>query len=435
MSTQRDAELAAEVSDCRAVIDCVVVGGGPAGLAASAALTDRGVDHVVLERGRIGQTLRTQRWDSFRLNTPSWANTVLGNTVLGNTVLGDQARAYYPTGAEVVGLLEKLAAGAPVHEGVEVTRLVPERDRYALSVDDGVIRARTVVVATGHENVPRTPALARAFPDRVAQYHAADYRNPGELPDGGVLVVGSGQSGCQITEELLASGRHVVLATSRVGRVPTPYRGRHILEWAFDTGWFDERPQDQPDPAMMRAPIPIFAPGGRALSLQALARAGATLAGRLVAVDGKQVSFDGSAPANVAAGDAFAAHARAAADEFIARAGVDAPPAEPDDADVPVHLDPPAALDLGDIGSVVWCTGFTGDFSWLDPTLVDAGGQPRRSGCAAALPGVWYIGLRWLTHRGSAALLGLPRDAATVGTAVATHLNTSQRGGLVQVSE
>ncbi|MDQ4012078.1 MAG: NAD(P)-binding domain-containing protein [Actinomycetota bacterium] len=393
------------------MIDCVVVGGGPAGLAASAALANCDVEHVVLERGRVGETLRSQRWDSFRLNTPGWANAMLG----------DQSSDYL-TGAEVIERLEKLAAGAPVHEGVKVIRLAPERGRYALDVDDGVIWARTVVVATGDENVPRIPALARAFPDRIAQYHAADYRNPRELPDGAVLVVGSAQSGCQIAEDLLACGRRVMLATSAVARVPTPYRGRHIIEWAFEAGWFNERPQDLPDPAMMREPIPIFAPCCRALSLQALARAGATLAGRLVAVDFKQASFDGSAAANVAAGDEFAAQARAVADEFIARTGVEAPPAEPDDADVPVDLDPPAVLDLDEIGSVVWCTGFTGDFSWLDPALLEADGRPRRLGCAAALPGICYIGLNWLTHRGSGALLGIPQDAATVAAALAAQL-------------
>lgn len=394
------------------MIDCVVVGGGPAGLAASAALAGQGVEHLVLERGRVGETWRTQRWDSFRLNTPGWANTVLG----------EQERDHYPTAAEVVRLLEKLAVGVPLREGVRVTRLVPEGSGYALHLGDGVIQARTVVIATGGENAPRVPALARALRGRVVQYHAAHYRNPDQLPDGTVLVVGSAQSGCQIAGELVGSGRPVVVATSAVGRVPIPYRGRHILEWAFDSGWFDERPRDLPDLTTLRAQPPIFAPGGRPLSLQALARAGATLAGRLIAVDNGWLRFDGSAATNMAASDEFAAQVKVMVDDYIVRAAVEAPAAEPDDTGAPVDLESPTTLDLAGIGSIIWCTGFTGEFSWLDPALLKADGKPRYSDCAGALPGIWYVGLPWLTHRGSGAFLGFPKDAAAAAAAVAARL-------------
>jgi putative flavoprotein involved in K+ transport len=398
----------------RRVLDCVVVGAGPAGLAASAALTDGGVEHEILERGRVGESWRTQRWDSFRLNTPGWMNQMLG----------EQPRDAYATGAEVVERLEQLAAKSPIHAGVRVARLAPVGDGYVLWTADGDLRARTVVAATGAENVPRIPALAGAFPDRVAQYHAADYRRAGLLPKGGVLVVGSGQSGCQITEDLRAGGRHVVLATSPVGRAPTPYRGRETVDWLVEAGFFDQRPQDLPDPSMMRAPNPLLAPGGRSLSLQALARAGVTLVGRPVAVDGERVSFDASVAANVAAGDAFAERARAMVDDIIRRRGLDAPPAEPDDTGAPVELNPPMALNLraDEIAGVVWCTGFTGDFSWLDPALVDADGQPRHDDAAAPAPGVWYVGPRWLIRRGSSLLHGFPGDAATVADAVKAHL-------------
>ncbi len=194
------------------------------------------------------------------------------------------------------------------------------------------------MVATGDQNLPLVPPLARTLPDRIAQYHTANYRGPAMLPTGAVLVVGSAQSGCQIAEDLLAAGR--------------------------------------------------------SLSLQALARAGATLVGRPVAVGGERVTFDDSAAANVAAGDAFATRMRAMVDDLIARRGLDAPPAEPDPTDAPVELDPPAALDLGaeDIANVVWCTGFTGDFTWVDPALLDADGKPRRRDAAAVAPGVWYVG-------------------------------------------
>jgi putative flavoprotein involved in K+ transport len=396
------------------MIDSVVVGAGPAGLATSAALSERAVEHVVLERGRAGSSWRTQRWDSLRLNNPGWMNRMLG----------DQPRDSYLTGGEVVQRLEKLAAGCPLREGIRVARLAPDAQGWALRTTEGDLRARTVVVATGGENVPRTPALAGALSNRIAQYHAADYRNPALLPEGAVLVVGSAQSGCQIAEELLTADREVILATNPVGRAPARHRGRDTVQWLADWGFFDQRARDLPDPSVMRAAQPLLAPGGRSMSLQALARAGATLVGRLVAVEDEQVRFDDSAPANVAAGDAFAARIRTMLDETITRAGFDMPAVELDEADIPVDLDPPAALDLaaGGVGSTVWCTGYTGDFSWLDPALIDADGKPRHSDGAGPVPGLWYVGLRWLTHRASGNLLGFPRDAAAIAEAVRDHL-------------
>jgi putative flavoprotein involved in K+ transport len=164
------------------VIDCAVVGAGPAGLASSAALTERGVEHVVLERGRVGQSWRDQRWDSLRLNNPGWMNPMLG----------EQAPDTYLTAGEVVERLDKLAADCPVREGVRVARLATDGDRWSLLTSDGELCTHSIVVASGGENLPRLPGLARAISGRVAQYHAADYRNAGHLPDGAVLVVGSG---------------------------------------------------------------------------------------------------------------------------------------------------------------------------------------------------------------------------------------------------
>jgi putative flavoprotein involved in K+ transport len=395
------------------MIDAVVVGGGPAGLAASVALSGRGVEHLVLERGRVAATWRAQRWDSFRLNTPGWMNRLLG----------DQDRDAYATRQEVVRWLERLAAGCPVREGVRVARLARAGDGWTLVTDDGELRAGAVVVATGDQNRPRVPALAHQLPSRVAQLHVADYRGPGQLPAGAVLVVGSAQSGCQITEDLLAGGRRVVLSTSRVGRVPFWYRGRETVEWMADIGFMDQRPRDLPNPSVMHAAMPILAPG-RGLSLPALARAGAVLAGRPVAVEDERVGFDDSLAANVAAGDAFAARVRATVDEAIRRRGLDAPPAEPDEHDTPAELDPPKRLDLGagEVAAVVWCTGFTGDFAWLDAGLVGADGQPLHEDAAAPTPGLWYLGLRWLRRRCSGILLGFPGDAAAVADAVKLHL-------------
>ena len=268
--------------------DCVVVGAGPAGLAVSAALSGRQIDHVVLERDRVGHSWRTQRWDSLRLNNPGWMNPMLG----------PQPSDSYLSAGDVVTRLDRLAARCPVREQVAVVGVHRRRDRWVLHTSDGDVVARTLVVASGGENVPRTPRLSRTMPDTLVQLHSAAYRSPAQLPPGGVVVVGSAQSGYQIAEELLAAGRHVVVATSPVGRAPARHRGRETVEWLYDYGFFDQRPQDLADPAAISAPQPLLAPGGRGASLQRLVRSGAIVTGRLIAVDGKVLRFDGSAPAN-----------------------------------------------------------------------------------------------------------------------------------------
>ncbi|GEM_PF-1793035 len=346
------------------LLDCVVVGAGPAGLAASLALTQRGVDHVVLERGRVGHTWRTQRWDSLRLNNPGWMNPMLG----------PQPRDTYLCASEVARRLDRLAAGCPVRESEAVTRLHRRQDGWLVRAVGGELRARTVVIATGGENVPHTPDLASRLPERIAQCHAANYRAPAQLPGNGVLVVGSAQSGYQIAEELLAAGRRVVVATSAVGRAPAQHRGRPTLEWLVDLGFFDQRPEGLPDPSVVRAPQPLLVPGGRSASLQSLARAGAVVAGRLTTVDNERIGLDASIAANIEFADAFADRIRKTIDDAIVANGLDAPPSALDDAVAPADLHPPQALDLraDGIDSVVWCTGYTGNFSWLDPALTDA---------------------------------------------------------------
>jgi putative flavoprotein involved in K+ transport len=407
-------------------IDCLVVGAGPAGLATSAALLALGVDHVVLERGRAGQTWRTQRWDSLRLNNPGWMNPMLG----------EQLRDTYLSAAEVVARLARLASVAPVHEHTPVDSVARRGDAWTVRTADGELRTRTAVVATGGENVPLVPDLARLVPDRIAQCHAASYRAPDQLPDGAVLVVGSAQSGYQISEELLRAGRRVYLAASPVGRAPARHRGRDTVEWLVECGFFDQRPDELADRSVIRAPQPLIAPGGRSASLQTLARSGATLLGRLLNLRGERMTFASDLPSTVAAADAYAARIRAVLDEAIARSGRSAPPMAPDEADVPVHLDPPTQLQFRehDITSVVWCTGYTGDFSWLDPVLTNHDGQPRRHGPAAPVSGLWYVGLRWLTRRSSGNFLGFPADAAIVADAVASTLRNGCRPGTAQPS-
>jgi putative flavoprotein involved in K+ transport len=395
--------------------ECVVVGAGPAGLVTSRALAERGVDHVVLERHQVGHSWRTQRWDSFRLNTPAWANGMLGGL----------ERDSYATAPEVVARLDDLAARLPVRDHTPVESLDTDGDGYVLRTPGGDLRASTVVLATGNQNVPRLPAIAQRVPERVQQMHAAAYRNPAQLPAGAVLVVGSAQSGCQIAEDLVAWGRRVFLATSRVSRFSWRYRGRDTLEWLVDAGFFDQRPEDLEDPAMMRAPQPIVASGGRSLSLQLLARSGVTLLGRILAADGATVTFDDSAAANIAFGDQFAGRVCTMVDALIDRTGVDAPPAEPDEGGGPVDVGARTALELDDAGltSIVWCTGFTGDFSWVHLPVLDDAAQPRHRGGATSDRGVWFVGLPWLTRRKSGIFFGFPDDADKIADEVKVRLS------------
>jgi putative flavoprotein involved in K+ transport len=401
------------------VLDCAVIGAGPAGLAVSGALATRGVDHLALERGQAGESWRTQRWESFRLNTPGWMNHMLG----------DQQRYQYLERIAVVERLDALAANCPIRTGVRVVDLALGRNGYLIQTDDEMIQARTVVVATGDQNVPRLPAIAQTLPAWIAQFHTATYRGPASLTPGGVLVVGSAQSGCQIAEDLLFAGRRVVIATSPVTRLPWSHRGRDSLEWLTDAGFWDQRPQDLPDPAMIRAPQPVLGSGGHSLSLQWLARHGATLTGRPVSLSDDLLIFDDTAEANIAAGDAGAARLRGVMDEQIRRTGLDAPSFVPEETDAPISLDAPTALHLRDedITSIVWCTGFTGDFSWLSSELRNPDGLLRRDGVRGARPGLWYAGLRWLTRRRSAIFFGFLGDAEVIGDEVKAQLEQEAR--------
>ncbi len=396
------------------VIDCVVVGAGPAGLAASSSLSGLGIEHVVLERARPGETWRTQRWDSLHVNNPAFMNTMLG----------DQDPDTYLTRQEVVQRLEKLASRAPVLSGIDVVGLARHNGRWLLHTSDGQLQARTIVVASGGENVPRVPALASRLPDRIIQRHAATYRKPRDLPEGAVLVVGSAQSGAQITDDLLGAGRRVWLATCPVGRASARYRGRSIARWLDEAGFFEHRPEDLPDPGLVRAVPPLWAPHGQAMSLQLLAKAGATLTGRLIAVQADTLGFDDSTIANIAYGDRSAANLRSMIDAHIQAHGLDAPAAEPDPSEQPIEIDPPRHLRLSSagIGSVIWCTGYKGAFRWLGEDLVDSAGAPLHQGAASPAPGIWFIGLRWLIRRTSGNFIGFPRDAEVIANCARSFL-------------
>ncbi|MBI5157510.1 MAG: NAD(P)-binding domain-containing protein [Acidimicrobiia bacterium] len=404
----------------------VVIGAGQAGLAVSRRLQVLGIDHVVLERGRVAETWRTQRWDSFQLNTPNRINALPGSAFPGDP-------AGFATAADLVAYFEEYAKTLrlPVREGVTVTAVAPASDGFVVRTDDpdlAEIDARAVVLASGGQNHPRIPALAARLPGHIVQIHAGDYRNPAARPPGAVLVVGSAQSGCQITEDLEAAGRQVHLSVSRVARAPRRYRGRDILELFADVGFFGQRPGDLPDPAMQFAAQPQVSgvgPRGHTVSLQSLAGKGVILVGRLVAIDGDTLRFDDSVADAIRFADAGSAQIKQMIDEHLASLGISAP-LEPDAADVacadPEALAGPESIPIAALAAVVWTTGFGGDFSWVHLPITGGDGRVMHTEGVTAVPGVFVLGTPWLRTRASGIIVGVGDDAAVVAQAVAKHL-------------
>lgn len=414
--------------------DTIVVGAGTAGLAMSWHLARRGVDHVVLERGRVAETWRSQRWDTFALNTPAWMNRLPGATEDVGPADG------FAAGAAWVEHLEAHAARAqlPVRPAVEVTGLRRELDgTFALDVavagSGETLQARAVVVASGVQHVPRIPAIAAALPSDVLQLHTSRYRNPAALPAGAVLVVGAAQSGGQVVEDLMDAGRIVHLATSRVARFRRRMYGRDILEWLVPAGFFDATPASLPDPAMQLEPQPLISGVGRhghTLSFQWLESLGARLHGRLASIEGGRLTFQDDLAANIRHADARSQEATRQVTAGLVEAGLRAslPPLEDDPADAP-HPDPdaerpPRTLDLVDAGiaTVIWATGFVPRTPWLPPDALDERGALRTAAGAASIPGLFEIGSPWLRTRGSGIVYGVDRDAAALAEMVTTHL-------------
>lgn len=414
--------------------ETIVVGAGTAGLAASWHLARRGVDHVVLERGRVAETWRSQRWDSFALNTPAWMNRLPGATEDAGP------RDAFATGAAWVEHLEAYAAlaGLPVRTGIEVTGLRRGTDRTfelaaRVSGSGETLRARSVVVASGVQRVPRIPAIAAALPRDVLQIHTSEYRSPAALPPGAVLVVGAAQSGGQVVEDLLDAGRTVHLATSHVARFRRRAYGRDILEWLVPAGFFDVSPGSLPDPAMQVEPQPLISGVGRyghTLSFQWLESRGARLHGHLRSIEGGRLTFDDDLATNVRYADERSAEVTRQVTAGLMKAGLGAslPPLEDDPADAP-HPDPDAvhplpALDLVDAGiaTVIWATGFVARTPWLPPDSLDDRGVLRNAGGSASVPGLFALGLPWLRTRGSGIVYGVDRDAAAIAEMVTTHL-------------
>jgi len=402
------------------VLDCAVIGAGQAGLATSYHLTRLGVEHVVLERGRVAETWRTARWDSFHLNTPNWC------TQLPGLALSDAAPDAFAPLDEVVKTFEGYARdiGAPVRTA-DVRALRPHGGGFALELVDDTLAVRSVVVATGAFQQPLANPAAEDVSQGVLQMHTSAYRNPNDLPDGGVLIVGSGQSGCEIGLELLETGREVHLAVGRCGWFPRRYRGRELMRWMVDVGAAEETPEVLPTPAARVAGNVVVSGsrGGRDCSALVLEQAGARLYGRFEAFQAGSAVFAGDLEDSLEFGRTFEANLSKRCDEWVDSTGTELEPARPE-AERPARDHDPTELELDREGvkSVLWAGGFRPAFSWIELPILDELGFPRAARGVSEVPGLAFVGLPWLYKRKSPLLLGVGDDAAHVADAVAAHL-------------
>ncbi|MFI5957055.1 MSMEG_0569 family flavin-dependent oxidoreductase [Cryptosporangium sp. NPDC051539] len=391
----------------------VVIGGGQAGLSISWHLTQRGVDHLVLERHRVGHEWRTRRWDSFCLVTPNWQCDLPGHPYSGDDPDGFMVRD------EILDYLGAYVEKFPVPlvEGVEATRLRSRPDgRYELRTTLGTLIAAQVVIATGPYQVPVVPRLAERLPAEVTQLHSSGYRNAGQLPDGDVLVIGSGQSGAQIAEDLHLAGRTVHLAVGSAPRVARFYRGRDVVAWLDELGYYRRTIDDFADADAVRFRVNHYVTGrdgGRDIDLRAFARQGMRLYGRLRSV-GDTLRFDDDLAANLDGADRVSESIKDSIDEYIAATGVDAPEEPrytpvwtPADAEHDVR-----ELDPGHLAAVVWSTGFGPDHRWIEAPVFNGRGYPVHDRGVTPVPGLYFLGLPWQWTWGSGRFGGVGADAA-----------------------
>ena len=402
-------------------VEVLVVGAGQAGLAMSEHLSNCGVPHLVVERHRIAERWRSERWDSLVANGPAWHDRFPGLEFPG---LDPDAFASKEQVADYfVAYAEKIAA--PIRCGVEVTSVQrnPDKAGFRAQTSDGAIDARFVVAATGPFQRPVVPPIVPGGAG-VVQIHSSAYRNPKQLPHGAVLVVGAGSSGVQIADELAQSGRRVFLSVGPHDRPPRRYRERDYCWWLGVLGLWD---LETPPQGVEHVTIAVSGvDGGHTVDFRALAASGITLVGRTTSFDCGTMRFAPDVGDNIAHGDANYLALLDQADAYVARNGLDLPeePAArvlgPDPDGV---TDPLLQLDLATVGvtSIIWATGFTVDFGWLQVDAFDENGKPQHRRGVSSEPGIYFLGLPWLSRRGSSFIWGVWHDAKYLADHIATQ--------------
>src|SRR5271155_1262076 len=408
-------------------VTTVVIGAGHAGLAMSRCLSERSIDHVVLERGEVAHTWRTERWDSLRLLTPNWQSRLPGFGYNGSDPDG------YRSVAEVIEFIASYAKAisAPVLTHTTVASVRSTETGYLVRTDQGDWLCRAIVVASGAYNVADVPSFANKVPRSIMQLTAREYRNPEQLADGGVLVVGASSSGTQIAHEIHRSGRPVILSVGEHIRAPRVYRGKDLEWWMDAAGVLDERYDEMDDIARARR-VPSLqlagTPDRSTLDINALTEMGVKLVGRLggISEDGK-AQFSGSLRNMCALSDLKMGRLLDRIDEWAQKNGFDAA-AGPPHRLPPTRVEPAPSLEMdlasGEIKAIIWATGYRPDFSWLEVPVVDRKGRLQHDGGVVSSPGMYLMGTQFMRRRNSALIDGAGDDARDLSAHLTSYLDS-----------
>lgn len=413
------------------ILEVIIVGAGHAGLSASYYLKHLGLEHVVFERGKIGESWRSQRWDSFTMNTSNRLNVLPGFFYKG------KKPDAFSSATEFVKSLEDYVSSfqLPVTENstvLSIDKLQPN-PYFTVTVSQDNEGVRTyncwqVIVASGSMNIPYIPTFSKQISQSIEQIHSSKYRNPSQLPEGAVLITGSAQSGCQLAEELLDAGRKVFLSTSKVPRIPRRYRGKDIMDWLIDTKFMEAVSPALKSAGCNTEPLLTGAGGlGHTMSLQSLVQKGVVLLGRTENAGGDEVFFDNNVMDHIIFADEFSGKVKKTIDDFILRTQVRAEEMTLDEADSPYTDEifvSPSSINLveEEITSIIWATGFCGKYDYIKLPALDSSGQPIHRQGVSPVEGLYFVDCSWQRNHKSNFVFGIKDDAGFVSSKVYSAL-------------
>ncbi|MBW4467520.1 MAG: MSMEG_0569 family flavin-dependent oxidoreductase [Pegethrix bostrychoides GSE-TBD4-15B] len=411
-----------------------IVGGGQAGLSISYCLKERGVSHIIFEKHQVGHAWRNQRWDAFCLVTPNWQCRLPGYAYAGSDPAGFMQKD------QIVDYVKSYAASfePPLRESVAVFSVrKTESDNFELVTSIGSYSADQVVIAVGGYHHPQVPRMAERLPPSLLQLHSSDYKNPQSLPDGEILVVGSGQSGCQIAEDLHLAGRTVHLSVGSAPRSPRRYRGKDVVDWLDQMGYYDLPIEEHPQKEKVRAKANHYLTGrdgGREIDLRQFALEGMQLYGRLKTIDLETLEFAEDLEQNLDQADAVAESIKRTIDKFIEQQQLSAP-SEPPYRPVWRPAQPNGSCEIAKLSAVIWCTGYRSDFSWVEVPVFDGKGYPGHERGVTPVWGLYFLGLPWLHTWGSGRFSGIANDANYLADYIVARTKVSNANAWSIVNE